>query len=74
MDASLLKYNLLNSFEKEEVRDFIDFLFNKKKQEPKSEPSEYKNKLLSVSIWSDKDIKEFESNNKLFDRWLPATW
>jgi hypothetical protein len=74
MDSSILKYDLLNSFEKKEVKDFIDFLFNKKKKESKNESSHYKNKILSVSTWSEDDIKSFNENKKLFNRWPPTTW
>ena len=53
MDSGILKYNLLGSFEKKEVLDFIEFLLTKK--QPPKEPaiSDYKNKILSVSTWSE---------------------
>ena len=68
MDSSILKYNLLNAFEKKEVKDFIDFLFNKKKGTPQPTSSHYKNKILSVSTWSEEDIKPFDENKKLFNQ------
>jgi len=74
MDNSILKYHLLNSFEKKEVKDFIDFLFSKKKTAPLSGPSGYKNKILSVSTWGEEDIKVFDENKKIFDQWPPAKW
>jgi hypothetical protein len=74
MDSNALKYNLLNSFEKKEVNDFIDFLFSKKKSSKKPQLSDYKNKILSVSTWNEEDIKVFEENNKQFNQWRPTTW
>ncbi len=74
MDSSILKYNLLNAFEKKEVKDFIDFLFNRKKDAPTPQSSDYKNKILSVSTWNDDDLKLFDENKKLFDQWPPTAW
>ena len=74
MDGSILKYNLLNPFEKKEVSDFIDFLFSKKNKSEKPGPSGYKNKILSVSTWSEDDIKVFEENKKQFNQWPPTSW
>jgi hypothetical protein len=59
MNSSILKYNLLNSFEQEEVKDFIDFLFSKKHNTAIPELSAYKQKIRSVSTWSDEDLKVF---------------
>jgi hypothetical protein len=74
MDSSILKYNLLNPFEKKEVKDFIDFLLNKKHHSPKPEPTDYKNKILSVSTWSEEDMKVFDENQNRFNQWPPTTW
>jgi len=74
MDSSILKYSLLNSFEKKEVRDFIDFLFSKKKNIADSPSSDYRNKILSVSIWNEEDLKVFEEHKNDFDQLAPAKW
>lgn len=74
MNNTILKYDLLNSFEKKEVNDFIDFLFSKKKSDKTTELSDYKNKILSVSTWSEDDIKVFEETSKQFNQWQPPTW
>lgn len=76
MDSVILKYNQLPAFEKKEVSDFIDFLFNRAKKEPKPDPeiSDYKKDLLTVSVWSDDDLKVFEENSKYFKQWQPPTW
>jgi len=72
MDTTL-KYSLLDAFEKKEVSDFIDFLFSRK-QHNKEETSGYQEQILSVTTWSDEDIKVFEENRKLFNKWRPTTW
>jgi len=71
---AILKYSLLSTFEKKEVNDFIEFLFSKKDHPGSYDPDTYKNKILSVSTWSDDDLKIFEDNNKLFNQWRPETW
>ena len=74
MDSAILKYDLLNSFEKKQVQDFIDFLFSKKKDAPNSDSSSYKNKILNVSTWSNEELKVFDENAKFFDQWHPTAW
>ena len=74
MDGSILKYNLLNPFEKKEVKDFIDFLISKKKSSKKTELPGYKKKILSVSTWDEQDIDVFEHNKKHFNKQQPPTW
>ena len=72
---STLKYDLLGPFEKKEVQDFIDFLFSKKNDPKKEEsPGDYKKKILSVSTWSENDIKVFEESKKQFNQWQPPVW
>ncbi len=74
MNDNVLKYNLLTTLEKKEVSDFIDFLFSKKKKSGKAKSSGYKSKILSVSTWSDDDLKVFEENKNLFNKWEPQAW
>jgi hypothetical protein len=69
----ILKYELLNTSEKKEVNDFIEFLFSKKKREVAS-MSNYKKKILSVGVWSDEDVKIFEENNTKMNQWKPESW
>jgi len=76
MASAILKYNKLPALEKKEVSDFIDFLFNRSKKEntPDPEDSDYKRDLLTVSVWSEEDLKVFEENSKYFKQWAPPTW
>jgi|GEM_PF-707327 len=73
--AGILKYPLLSPFEKKEVSDFIDFLFSKKKEKKEKEGfSDYKNKIESVSVWSEDDLKIFDENKDKFNQWPQITW
>ncbi len=75
MSDGILKYELLNASEKKEVGDFIDFLFSKKKRQVKHKSvSDYKKKILSVSTWSEEDVKIFEENRIKLNQWKPETW
>jgi len=58
----LLKYNLLDSYRRKEVLDFIDFLLNKNIEQVKQEKTSYKKKILKVSVWSDSDIDQIIQN------------
>ena len=50
----LLKYALLNSFEKNEVQNFIDFILSKKKKTPTKLPT--RKTLPQVSVWQEDDL------------------
>ncbi len=69
-----LKYHLLDNLEKKEVMDFIDFLLHKRNQGKKHIVTDYQKRILSVSVWSDEDTKQFEENNQLFQQWKPTEW
>ena len=36
--------------------------------------SDYKKKILSVSTWTDSDLKNFDDNQKLFNQWRVEEW
>lgn len=59
MDSGLLKYNLLDPLQQNEVNDFIEFLLSKKDKKPSM--TEYKKKILAVSTWSEEDLQVFET-------------
>ena len=67
-----LKYDLLDSLEKREVQDFIEFLLSKRR--PSERPGGYKDLILSVSVWNDEDVRLFGENDKLFNHWKPSEW
>ncbi len=74
MNDISLKYRLLNKNSQKEVNDFMDFLLSKQKRLKKTIISDYKKRILLVSTWSDKDITEFDKNNKLFNDWKIEEW
>jgi hypothetical protein len=69
-----LKYNLLDNSSRREVLDFMDFLLNKKPKVIKNTTSEYKKKILKVSVWSDKDIELMTNNQQKFNEWKVQEW
>lgn len=74
MSDMSLKYRLLDRSAKEEVNDFINFLFSRQSRKKSSSISGYKKKILSVSVWKDSDLKIFKENQKLFNSWAIQEW
>ena len=74
MSAIVVKYNKLDKTARQELNDFIDFLLSKQKNTNPMLLSTYKNKILSVSVWSDSDLKVFDENQKLFNNWKVQEW
>lgn len=65
---------MLDENAKQEVNDFMDFLLSKQKEKRNNSLSEYKKRILSVSVWSDSDIQVFKENQKLFNSWTIEEW
>ena len=59
-----VKYNRLNKTARQEVNDFMDFLLSKQKTTTPNFLSNYKNKILQVSVWNDSDLKIFDQNQR----------
>ena len=57
MNELLLKYNLLDTDARKEVRDLLDLLLSRNKH-TNSDLSLYKKKMLTISTWSEEDIDE----------------
>jgi hypothetical protein len=74
MSDIVIKYNRLNITARQEVNDFMDFLLSRQKTDKVNLLSNYKDKILNVSIWSDADCKIFEENQKLFNQWRVQEW
>ncbi|MBN2857177.1 MAG: hypothetical protein JXN63_02130 [Candidatus Delongbacteria bacterium] len=74
MNDMSLKYRLLDRTAKEEVNDFINFLFSRQLNKNSSSISGYKKKILSVSVWKDSDLEIFKENQKLFNSWAIKEW
>ncbi|NCO54835.1 MAG: hypothetical protein COS14_01190 [Bacteroidetes bacterium CG02_land_8_20_14_3_00_31_25] len=71
-----LKINSLPETMKQELLDFLEFLLSKKgsKKSTSKKMSSYKKNILSVSVWTDKDIKDMETNLKNFGTWQIEKW
>lgn len=74
MNDMSLKYRLLDRSAKEEVNDFINFLFSRQTSKKSLSISGYKKKILSVSVWKDSDLEIFKENQKLFNSWAIQEW
>lgn len=55
MNDLTIKFNLLEPDARKQVLDFIDFLLSKELKSQESVKSDYKKKILEVSVWSDAD-------------------
>ena len=74
MSEIVVKYNKLDKTARQELNDFMDFLLSKQKITNPTLLSTYKNKILSVSVWTDSDLKVFDENQKLFNNWKVQEW
>jgi hypothetical protein len=74
MSDIVVKYNRLNKTARQEVNDFMDFLLSKQKPNKPNFLSNYKNKILNVSVWTDSDLKIFDQNQQLFNQWKVQEW
>ena len=74
MSDITLQYSILDTTAKREVRDFIDYLLSKSRTIKRKTLPAYKKKILSVSIWTDEDMKVFNENRKLFNQWKVEEW
>jgi len=59
-----LKYYQLDSSSKKEVVDFLDFLLARNVKSTKNRMTDYKKKILKVSVWSDSDINLMIQNQQ----------
>ncbi|MEI7983776.1 MAG: hypothetical protein WCI71_19160 [Bacteroidota bacterium] len=74
MTDLVFKFNLLDKDSRKEILDFLDFLLTKKPKASKKKISEYKKKILKVSVWSEGDIDVVVENQKKFDEWKAREW
>lgn len=74
MNEIVVKYNKLNKTARQELNDYMDFLLSKQKTDKPLFLTTYKNKILNVSVWTDSDLKIFDENQKLFNKWRVQEW
>ena len=74
MDELLMKFGLLDAIKRQEILDFLDFLLNKQKKERALNFKSYKEQILQVSTWSEKDIAVMEIDSKRLSQWQAPEW
>jgi len=72
MDNILLKYNALDPASKKQVSDYIDTMLARMKNIKKKQ-SPYKQRILSVSAWSENDLKPLQENRS-FNQFKSEEW
>lgn len=73
MSELILKYSLLDSADKKQVLDFINNLFQKAHHTPPS-LSNYRNKILNVSVWTDEDEQNVDKGRTLINQLTSEQW
>ena len=74
MEKWILQYQSLTPEAQQEVNNFVEFIASKTKNPRRSSLKSWKRKLLSVSVWSSKDIQVFNDNRKHLKSWKPREW
>lgn len=77
MEDLIIKFNLLEAFQRKEVMDLINSFL--KKQPNPTPPTEnkwqqHKEELLKISVWSDADIEGIYSNQANGWQWTIQEW
>jgi hypothetical protein len=74
MNDLTLKFNLLEPAARKQVLDFMEFLLSKAMKSEEPVKTDYKKKILKVSVWSDKDIDLMIQNQQQFNQWKTQEW
>lgn len=74
MSELQFKYNLLDTASQIQVKDFIDFLIQKKNNTSVPEKVSYKKKILQVSVWSSEDINFLNEYSQKMNQWKVEEW
>ncbi|MCV9387563.1 DUF2281 domain-containing protein [Reichenbachiella ulvae] len=74
MNDVLLKYNELPPSVQEEVKDFLDALLSKHKGRSAFDMKGWKNKIKSVSTWTQEDIDQLEEGGKTINQLKVEEW
>ena len=69
------KYQKLDPIHQKQLLDYVDnLLADQHLKGSKENLSEWKKKILDVSVWSEDDIAEMEKNAKLLNKWTIPKW
>jgi hypothetical protein len=74
MNDLLVKYNALPLEGQKEVDDFLDFMLRRHKGKQNFDMKIWKEKIKTVSVWSEEEIKIFDDSKKYFSQWKPEEW
>ena len=74
MSELLTKYRTLSPQTQQQVDDFVDFLLAKGQVRKPFDMKAWKEKIKSVSVWSEEDIQVFEENRTLLNDWKSPEW
>ncbi len=74
MNDLLTKYHMLSPEVQQQVDDFLNFMLAKEQAKKSFDTKAWKEKIKSVSVWSDEDAQIFEENRKLFNQWKSPEW
>jgi len=69
MEELVLKYNLLPPLLQKQAQEFIDFLLSTNNLLKEKQLSDYKKKLLDVSVWNENYTNVYNENSKLMQSW-----
>ena len=74
MSELLTKYRTLSPETQQQVDDFVDFMLAKDRSKRPFDMKAWKEKIKSVSVWSEEDVAAFEENRRLFNQWKSPEW
>ncbi len=75
MEELLEKFQRLDSVHQQQLLTIVDeLLIDQQLKHSKEKLSEWKKRILGVSVWSEDDIAEMEKNAKLFNQWTIPKW
>ena len=75
MNDLIQTYNQLSDVQQKQLIAFANLLLLKQKaKQPSGNLADWKDKIASVSTWSEDDIKALEQNAKHLNEWRVQDW
>ncbi len=75
MEELLEKHQKLDPAHQQELLAFANkLLLEEKLSQSKGNLSEYKKRILEVSVWSEEDVKQIEGYFKKYGQWKAPEW
>jgi len=75
-ESILKKFELLDTERQRQLLAFLEFLLAQQKSQHEQEfnYSEYKNRIASISIWSEEDVSQVENARNAINQWQVQKW